>query len=239
MSIPVKEFIADSNSLISASNPSVPLRGTQTAKSLNILNRLLSSFSGTGLNLTVSTLSTYVLQINQGWVTYGDATYTPTPDVIIGRLANCENAWLLLEGVTYPLIVESKSTFQDSYKYDPQVGLPRYAFIFDMVNLTGIRVYPAASQLYTLNVYGKFELSALTENSDMSLLPNYYLRYLQLALAKDTALYTGRASAWTQLLEDTLQKAEMDMQSISSINLAIQPQRDSYLNGAYRVRAGI
>ncbi len=90
-----------------------------------------------------------------------------------------------------------------------------------------------------MNVYGKFQLADLTQNDTMVSLPTYYIRYLRFALAKDLALYKGRMQAWNELLEASLIKAEQDMMSVSSVNLNIETEQESYLNGSWRVRAGV
>lgn len=239
MSQTVKEFISDSYQLVSASSPTVPLYGNDMSKGLHILNLLLNSYSASALNLTIAKHITFPLPIAQQEITFGSPDYVPTPDVTEGRLANLQNAWLLLDGVTYPLIDESRNTFFASYKYDPQVGLPRFVIITNEVNLTRMRFYPAASQIYEVNVYGKFQLPVLTLNDDMSLVPDYYIMYLQFALAKRLAAYKGRMKAWEPLLEAMLQEYEDEIRSASSMNLNIETEQESYLNGAWRVRAGI
>jgi hypothetical protein len=96
---------------------------------------------------------TYTLSIGQSLITFADASYLPAADVQQGRLANMQDAWLLLDGVTYPLVDESRNVFQGSYKYDPQLGLPRFAIIYNQVDVTTMRVYPGASQVYELHGY--------------------------------------------------------------------------------------
>lgn len=235
----VKEFVQDSYQLISANSPTTPLHGNDMSKGVQFMNELLQAYSATGLMLTIARQITFSLPIGQEEITFGAADYLPTPDVPLGRLANCQNAWLLLDGVTYPLILENRNVFYQSYKYDPQVGLPRFAIITNETDLTRMRFYPAASQVYEVNIYGKFQLSILTENDDMSSLPEYYKRYLRFALAKDLALYKGRTQAWSPLLQEAYMDAKKDMESVSSVNLNIETEQESYLNGSWRVRAGV
>ena len=235
----VKGFVTDSYQLVSSSSPTVPLHGNDMQKGVQFLNELIASLSGTGLMITVAKQVDFTMSIGQQYVTFADASYTPAADVQEGRLANLQNAWLTLQGVTYPLVDESRNVFFDSYNYNPQQGLPRFCIITNEVDITRMRVYPAPSEVFSLSVYGKFQLPVLTENSSMSLIPTYLNRWLKFALAKDLAAYKGRAQAWTPFLEDMLVKAELDMQSVSSINLAIQSDHDSYLNGNWRVKAGI
>ena len=73
----------------------------------------------------------------------------------------------------------------------------------------------------------------------MSELPTYYFMYLQFALAKYLALYKGRSEAWTEKLEATYITLKKDMEAASSTNLDININNESWLNGAWRVRAGI
>lgn len=235
----IKEFIQDSYQLVSASSPTVPLHGSDMINGLRILNRLLRSYSGTGLMLTIAKTVAFTMGIGQNNVTFGSPSYVPTPDVPVGRLANMQNAWLELDGVTYPLVDESRNVFLASYKYDPQQGLPRFAIIYNETNLTRMRVYPSPSQVFNLFVYGKFELPSFTENDDTSQLPDYYIRFLQFALAKDLAFYKGRSQAWTPDLQNEYMEAKKDTESVSSVNLVVQTENESLLNGSWRVRAGV
>ena len=235
----VKGFVQDSYQLVSASSPTVPLQGNDVSKGVQFLNELMNAYSATGLMTTIAKHITFTLPIAQQEVTFGSPTLIPPPDVPVGRLSNLQNAWLLLDGVTYPLIDESRNVFFASYKFDPQVGLPRFIIITNETDLTRMRFYPAASQVYQVNVYGKFQLPDLTQNDTMAELPTYYIRYLRFALAKDLAFYKGRSEAWTQKLEDEYREAKKDMESVSSVNLDIETEQESYLNGSWRVRAGI
>lgn len=239
MSQTVKGFVQDSYQLISANSPTVPLHGNDMSKGVQFLNELLGSYSATGLMTTIAKHITFTLPIAQEEITFGAPSYIPTPDVTQGRLSNLQNAWLELENVTYPLMIENRNTFYSSYKFDPQLGLPRFVIITNEVDLTRMRFYPAASQVYTVNVYGKFQLPELTENDNMSLLPTYYVRYLRFALAKDLAMYKSRMQAWNKTLEDMMIDARNDMMSVSSVNLNIETEQESYLNGSWRVRAGV
>lgn len=235
----VKEFVSDAYQIVSANSPTVTLPNGDNMKGIQFLNELLCYYSGTGLLITVAKQVDFVLAIGQENVTFADASYTPAADVQQGRLANLENAWLTLDRLTYPLIQEDRNTFLGSYKYDPQEGLPRFVVIYPQVDITTMRVYPSASQVYTLSVYGKFQLPVLTQNDTMSIIPGYCIRWLKLALAKEIARYKGRMQAWTADLAQDLKDAKEEMETISSVNLDIQSDQDSLLNGSWRVRAGV
>lgn len=235
----VKEFVSDSYQIVSANSPTVTLPNGDNMKGIQFLNELLASYSGTGLLITVAKQIDYVLAIGQENVTFSNAGYTPTADITSGRLANLENAWLTLDNLTYPLIQEDRNVFLGSYKYDPQEGLPRFVIVYPQTDLTTVRVYPSASQVYTVSFYGKFQLPTLGQNDTMSIVPTYCYRWLRLALAKEIARYKGRMQAWTADLAQDLKDAKEDMESISSVNLDIQSDQDSLLNGSWRVRAGI
>ena len=236
---PVREFVADAYQLISSSSPTVPLHGNDLQKGIQFLNELLKAYSSSSLMLTISRKITFQVQIGQQFVTFGDPTFVPTPDVPVGRLANLSNSWLELDGVTYPLIDESRNVFFGSYKFEPQLGLPRFVIITNETNLTTMQLYPAPSQVYTLFVYGKFEMPYLTSNDTMEGFPLYYYRYLRFGLARDLAFYKGRSAAWDQKLEAMFQEAKDDMESVTELNLVIDSANESYLNGSWRLRAGI
>lgn len=238
--ISVNEFITDSYQLVSASSPTTTLYGDDFTKGLQILNRLLAQYSATGLMITISKQVDYLLSIGEGTIYVGPSDYTPTPEITSeGRLANLLNAWVTLDNVTYPLIDESRTEFYSSYKYETLQGLPRYIIIQPETNVTKVQVFPAPSEPFLLSMYAKFQLSSLTSNADMSELPTYYQMFLQFALAKYLAAFKGRAEAWTPFLEGMLRELETDMASTSSVNLDINTNNESWLNGAWRVRSGV
>jgi hypothetical protein len=242
MALPVQtvnEFVTDSYQLISASSPTVPLHGNDLSKGIQFLNELIKSYSSSSLLLTIAQKITFTVAIGQQFVTFGDPSYVPTPDITVGRLSNLQRAWLNLDGVDYPLIDESRGVFFGSYKFEPQLGLPRFVIITNDLNLTTMQLYPAPSQQYTLFVYGKFEPPAVVSGGTMAGFPLYYIRFLRLALARDLAFYKGRATAWDEKLDRMLEKAEDDMESVSSMDLVIDSVNESYLNGSWRLRAGI
>ncbi len=238
--VTIRQFVEDSYQLVSANTPTVPLHGNDLQKGIQYLNTLLLQYAANGLMLTVSKQVDFEVEINQGIITFGEATYIPTPDITEeGRLVNLENAWVSLENVTYPLIDISRQEFMSSYKYAPLSGLPRYIIVYPETNLTKVQIFPAPSQPYSLSVYGKFQLNKLTSNSTLSSLPTYYQLYLQFALAKYIAMFKGRIGAWNEILEATYRELKSDMEASSSVNLDINVNNESWLNGAWRVRAAV
>jgi hypothetical protein len=235
----VKDFVTDAYQLVSASSPTVPLYGNDMEKGVRFFNELLKFYSSSSLLLTIAQKVNFTIQIGQLFTTFGDPTYVPTPNVTVGRLSNLENAWLELDGVDYPLINESRNVFFGSYKYFPQLGLPRFVIITNDLNLTTMQFYPGPSQQYNVWVYGKFELPYLSESSNLSFLPFYSYKFFKLALARELAFYKGRSSAWDQKLEGMYQEARDEMESVSTMNLVIDSANESYLNGSWRLRAGI
>jgi hypothetical protein len=235
----LKAFIEDSYQLVSANSPTTPLHGNDMSKAVHFFNNMVKYYSSSSLLLTISKKISFNVSIGQQYVTFGDPTFVPTPDVTQGRLSNLENAWLELDGVTYPLIDESRNVFFGSYKYEPQQGLPRFIIITNETNLTRMQLYPAPSQGYTVFVWGKFQLPYITENGDLSLFPQYSLMFFSFALAKYLAFYKGRSNAWDEKLEAEYQSLKDDMESVTSTNLVIDSANESYLNGSWRLRAGI
>lgn len=205
--------------------------------------------TGNGIQASSSILSIdgNLVTLNNDATITGNSTLTFTQPVNIpnvafikqGRLANLDNAWLILSGVTYPLIDKSRDEYLAAWKYQPLQGLPRFAITFPNTEFVDIELYPAPSQFYQFFVRGKFQLSTLTKDSDMRVLPSYYQRYFLLATARDVCVYKGRAEAWTPKLEQMYQEAYDIMVSTSEVNLSIAGDEQSLLNGAWRVRAGI
>lgn len=166
----------------------------------------------------------------------------PTPNVAYikeGRLANLDSAWLLLSGVTYPLIDKSRDEFLAAWKYEPLQGLPRFIITFPETSIVRAQLYPAPSQFYQFFARGKFQKTILTSNDTLEGLPDYFELYFLYAVARYVAKFKGRGSAWTPDLEADYRELKNDMEAASEVNLSIAGDEQSLLNGAWRVRAGI
>lgn len=238
----VRQFVRQFYRLINPSNPTQPLHGDDEELGINVLNQLLQSYAATGLLITIAHTVSIAVNIGTKYVVCGDATYVPAADEVLipsGRLANITAAWLELDGVDYPLIPQSRDEFLASFKYAPLQGLPRFVIMYPETDVVKLQIYPSPSQFFTFFLRAKFQLAALTANDTMDVLPQYYQRYLLFASAKDTAMYKGRADAWTPKLEEMLQQATDVMIAASEVNLSVTGDRASLLNGAWRVRAGI
>lgn len=236
---PVNDFVQDAYQLISANTPTVPLQGNDLSKGIQFMNELLKSYSSSSLLLTISQKVNFTLPEGQLFATFADPSYLPAATVQKGRLTNLQNAWLELDGVDYPLIDESRGVFFGSYKYFPQLGLPRFVIITNDLNVTTMQFYPGPSQPYQVWIYGKFELPYFVAGGTMGALPLYYYRFLKFALARDLAFYKGRSAAWDEKLQGMFDEARDEMESVSTMNLVIDSANESYLNGSWRVRAGI
>jgi hypothetical protein len=235
----VKQFVTQCYRTISASNPTIPLHGDDLSLGITILNQLLNSYASSGLLTTIATTYSIPLSIGQQDIVCGPSTYMPTPDIPLGRLSNLDSAWLLLDGVTYPLIDESRDVFLASWKYDPLQGLPRFIISFPDTEIVTLRLYPSPSQFFEFFIRAKFQLTNLTSASVLDGLPDYYMRFFLLAVARDLALYKSRTEAWTDKLEQRYQETLKDIIAASEVNVSITGDRESLLNGSWRVKAGI
>lgn len=235
----IKQFVNYSYKLINPSNPTQPLAGDDELTAIFLLNQLMTSYADDGLMLTIAKTVTVPINIPQQSVIIGPATVIPAPNIIEGRPAAWDDAWLELQGVTYPLIFKSREEFLASFKYNPLQGLPRFIIPFPQTDYVEFRLYPAPSQFFDFFLRGKFQLANYESTDTLDNLPAYYQRYLMFALAKDIALFKGRVAAWTPLLEQELVKATNNMQAVSEVNLAIVGEEESLLNGSWRVKAGI
>jgi hypothetical protein len=207
------------------------------------------SVTGTGIpaNTIINNINGDVITLNNNATITGLSVLTFThsnldPQIAYikeGRLANLDSAWLQLNGVTYPLIMKNRDDFLAAWKYEPLQGLPRFIITYPETDLVSAQLYPAPSQFYTFFCRGKFQLNTLSSNDNLSVLPQYYIRFLLFAVARDVAMYKGRSEAWTEKLEALYMESKDVMEAASEVNLSIAGDEQSLLNGNWRVMAGI
>lgn len=214
--------------------------------SLYFVGDLVTGYGIPALSSILSIVGNLITLTNNATVngasslTFTHSTADPTVAYInAGRLANLDSAWLLLNGVTYPLIDKSRDEFLAAWKYEPLQGLPRFIITFPNTAYVSAQLYPAPSQFFTFFCRGKFELLPLTANSDLSSLPDYYQLFFLYAVAKYVAPFKGRGGAWTPDLEAIYRELKDNIEGASEVNLSIAGDEQSLLNGAFRVRAGI
>lgn len=244
MASTVREFVYQMYRLISASNPTVPLHGDDESLAVRVLNQIMNSYASTGLMLTIA--KTVSAPINLGMreivFTASDAPPPSNPaevQIAEGRLANLDSAWLVLSGVTYPLIDKSRDEYLAAWKYQPLQGLPRFIITFPETHLVRAQLYPAPSQFYEFFCRGKFQKTPLTVNDTLDGLPDYYELFLLYAVARYVSKFKARGTAWTPDLEADYRELKDQMEAASEVNLSISGDEQSLLNGAFRVRAGI
>lgn len=237
--MPVREFIQDCYRLISAHTPTAPLYGDDLSLGIRKLNQVLASYSGNGLLITVAETQRITVNVGQTEVTSGSPDDLPEPNMIDGRLANLANAWLEFSGVTYPLDIVNNDIFFSGYRVENLLGLPCMVVPFYDRHVTRVRLYPAPSQPYELFLQGKWQIPRLRSTDDMSAVPEYYIRFLMFATAKDIAFSKGRSEAWTEKLEAEYRDARDEMVGVSDVNLELNYQDNVMLAGAARVKAGV
>lgn len=226
---------------------------TAASNTITVVNGLLYSVGDLVTGGGIIT-NTYILSILGNVITLStNATITgnsiltfsheiPEPGIVYikqGRLANLDSAWLVLSGVTYPLIDKSRDEYLSAWKFEPLQGLPRFIITFPDVSVVRSRLYPAPSQFFTFFCRGKFQKTILTSNDTLDGLPDYFQLFFLYAVAKYVSKFKGRGSAWTPDLEAEYRELKDNMEAASEINLAITGDEQSLLNGAWRVRAGI
>lgn len=245
MTYTVREFVYQMYRLITPNNPTVPLHGDDEKLAIRVLNQVLQSYASSGLMLTIAKTVSVDINLGVKEIIFTDPLYVPPvvdPTVLQiaeGRLANLDSAWLLLEGVTYPLIDKSRDVFLSAWKYEPLQSLPRFIITYPETDLVRAQLYPAPSQFYQFFLRGKFQLTQLTSNDDMSSLPQYYHLFFLYAVGKYVSKFKARGAAWTPDLEAEYRELKDNMEAASEVNLSITGEGASLLNGAYRVRAGI
>lgn len=248
MAYTVRDFLFQSYRLINASNPTMPLHGDDQNLGLLILNQLLQYYASNGLMLTIAKTVNAPINLGDNGVIFTDTNYVPPlpppgepskVQITSGRLANLNSSWLILNGVTYPLIIKSRDEFLAAWRFEPLQGLPRFLILFPDTDIVSSQLYPAPSQYFEFFARGKFQLPELDKDSDMSSLPQYYIRFLLFAVAKDISMFKARADAWTPRLEEMYLAAKDVIESASEVNLSIVGDEQSLLNGAWRVRAGV
>jgi hypothetical protein len=179
--------------------------------------------------ITGNSLLTFTHNISDPTITY----------IKQGRAANIDNAWLLLNGVTYPLIIKSRDEFLSAWKFEPLQGLPRFLITFPDTDIVRAQLYPAPSQFFTFFARGKFQKTILTPNDTLEGFPLYFELFFLYAVAKYVSKFKARGSAWTDDLEADYRELKANMEAASEVNLSIAGDEQSLLNGAWRVRAGI
>lgn len=226
---------------------------TTASPSFTVVNGSLynvgDEVTGTGIPALTTILSIVgnTITLTADATITGSSTLTFTHDIRLpnvayikeGRLANLDNAWLLLSGVTYPLIDKSRDEYLAAWKYQPLQGLPRFIITFPQTKVVKAQLYPAPSQFYEFFIRGKFQKAILSANDTLEWLPDYFQMFFLYAVAKYTSKFKGRAGAWTDDLEADYRELKAQIEAASEINLSIAGDEQSLLNGAWRTRAGI
>lgn len=237
MSETVSQFLRKTMRMISANGPSVALRGEDYLTALEILNDLMSSYGISGQFNPISMEVTVPAHTGQQDYIFADEVNFPDADYTGGRLVATQNAWILFEGVRYPLTDITRNRFNNAALYEIQVGLPLNYIIYDQNDYTVLRLWPAPQQEYILIVDGKIQPEFIHSNTEMTI-PDYMTLFLKYATAKECAFGLNRESAWSAKMEERFLDLERQMINKSPRNVDIGRRRNM-LNGATLVASGL
>lgn len=234
----VAQFLQKSFRMISATGPSVPLRGEDYLTGLEILNDLVASYGVNTLLQPIATTTYINVEAGQRDVIFTDELTNPDADYTGGRLSTAQNMWIEYQGVAYPLDNRSRSRYNATARYIPQQGLPLTYTLFFEEDYTRIRLFPAPPIAYVLAVDGVIQPVLINSNMTLTGFPSYYTLFLKYATSREMAFGLNRDSAWSDRHEQRYLDLERIMQNNAPRNLDIG-RRDNDLNGATLVASGL
>lgn len=193
------------------------LGGTQQQEALEILNELLDNFAG-------NTAEIAFYQTLQFPVVAGQQCYILAPsggDVVSNRLIELKYCVLISGDARYPVKVIKDYEYYTQIYYETSGACPYGVFLQNEIGKSILTFIYKPDTNYTADIKGKFILSHLALNSEITNVPAYYIIYLRYILAKQLAL-EFMASNWTTVHEQELEKIENKIINMSDTDYSIR-----------------
>lgn len=182
--------------------------GSQLADGLRMLNQILSEKSMSG----------------RGIPYYGHSTFNAIPDqedYDIDNLILVDSVTFNIGDVRYYMQRVSRRPYNGAGRVDDISSLPFSYNVERKLNGSTISLYYLPNQAYKIRVTGKFSLSSLDADTDLTLsLDDFYVSYLTYQLAKRLAQFNGLAFSTDKEL--TLRKLESQINKIEKPDMSMK-----------------
>lgn len=204
------------------------LSAAKLNRGVSILNQLVSQFNTGEIvpyyqNLSfdlVASQSSYILSLADG------------ADVSTNPLLQLSNAYLTVNGQTFPLEIITDQEYFNSWRAVTTNGQPFQVYLDSGINTSSLTFYLTPDQNYSCTIRGKFCLSNFVANTDITNLPSYYYQYLIFLLAKRLAA-AYPSGVWTQIAQDFLDQSENAVRSANKLNVLVNNSPALIANGMY------
>jgi hypothetical protein len=144
---------------------------------LTLLNDLLAEYSISGSMITYYTYTNFDTII-------GQETYN------IPNLVEIDTLTFNINTVRYNMIRDNRRRYFGQSRVDDLKSLPFHYYAERQLGMMVIYLYFIPSDIYVMKIEGKYSLSQVTLQTDLSpLLEHFYILYLKYALAKRIADY--------------------------------------------------
>jgi len=193
------------------------LIGSKQQEALIILNEFLDYLASDPSGIAFyNTLQFPVVSGQQSYV------FAPSGgDVVSNRIVELKFVVLISSGTRYPVHIVQDSEYYEQIYYQTSGARPYACFLQNGIDSSTLNFIYKPDTSYTGEVKAKFVLNHLTLNTDISNVPEYYIRYLKYALAKELAIEYLPAN-WTEAHETELKKIASSIKNISDIDYTLR-----------------
>jgi hypothetical protein len=165
--------------------------GYRVTEALDYLNEIIDSFATSPKKIAFYHVLTFNMVAGQREYTLSDLAGS---DIVYHRLVRLKYCVLIINGYRYPVDVIDDYDYYCMIYAETAQGRPTGVFFSN--DMTGTGTYERSKlvfikqpdQAYQCEIKGKFVLPTLTLNSDITIIPAYYMKLLRYSLAKELAL---------------------------------------------------
>jgi len=223
-------IIQEAFKIISVFSEESNLPGKRLKEGLDILNNLLSGYRSSAQLIAYDDVITFNLVVGQRQYEISNEVGA---DVTNNELARLKFITIEKDNIQYPIKYDDDNSFYESPINLLDQRMPTRAFLQNGIKKSFINFLVLPDYAYLCTIKGKFVLSDLTLNTDITTVPRYYTNYLEYAVAQ---LLHGRypGSKWDANDDAMLNKLEQNVMSVADIDLSTNTGSALLNNGYFR-----
>lgn len=193
------------------------LTGSKQQEALTILNEFLDYLASNPSSIAFyNTLQFPVTSAQQSYILAPSGG-----DVVSNRIIELKFVVLISSGTRYPVKIAQDYEYYSQIYYQTSGARPYACFLQNNVDSSTINFIYKPDTSYTCEIKAKFVLDSLALSTDISNVPEYYIRFLKYSLAKELAI-EYMPSNWTQAHETELTKITAAISNISDVDMSLR-----------------
>lgn len=245
--ITTEQLILQSYRMASIISPNEVPDAEQMSNGFELINEIISTFQMSGLFIPFDKIINFTSTAGVSKYTFTNALlpiappgpppdfpFVQAPEQVVPSdfIVKLDYVNLAFGNVIYPVRIIAKSEYYDNIRISSLQSIPVFCFLERGSTTSSINFYPTPIRAFPMEIKAKVALNYLTRFTTITAVPQYFIKFLRHALARDLLPYYP-SSNWTDRSEAEYQRLYKLITAADEWNLSIKTDKTLNYGGPF------